>query len=731
MPVEKFSIPSNFTLLQSLELLHSIVANRLENYQHQKSSLASNSHNISATCKLLDELLAYLQEGIRKIERYYNCHESLSNACKGKGELQVKSDDLKIVGQEIRLARKDCRNRLEILGRQEQGSRSKGLSLSSIWRNHSKRDKSKVDKEEEAAIAAAEKIKEARQLEERKKLAELERLEKEQEAQREKMIETKIRQQVESELTSRLKEEKRLQAEKNRQKTREEEERRQRQQKAGKSSYPDKHSLVVNGRRSLDIRPSFRRSLDDSSTQPLRKSLDMQDIGRAAQLAWTQSQQKAPRINNPLNLSLRRNNPASTSNPQSPTLPSASANTRKRYEYTQPVITRQQIKAPKKANLPSKDASKEVVHAEQRSKKESVIVKRPPTMSKSAPSGSGSPTPPSTVEREGTPGAEDNEDNLSPMERRINKVMSTLHGVDVQECEQIKNEILVINEEVHWDDIAGLTRAKSSLKEAVVYPFLRPDLFKGLREPIRGMLLFGPPGTGKTMIAKAVATESKSTFFSISASSLLSKYLGESEKLVRALFYLAKRLAPSIIFVDEIDSLLTARSDNENESSRRIKTELLIQWSALSSATANENKNSDNRVLVLAATNLPWAIDEAARRRFSRRLYIPLPEYETRLYHLKKLLSKQKNELSDTDFEVVAEMCAGFSGSDITALAKEAAMEPIRDLGDTLVDADFNKIRGVTVKDFEKAMQTVKRSVSPDSLQQYQDWAAGFGSTGA
>ncbi|KAK5961598.1 putative AAA family ATPase YTA6 PWA37_000965 [Arxiozyma heterogenica] len=185
----------------------------------------------------------------------------------------------------------------------------------------------------------------------------------------------------------------------------------------------------------------------------------------------------------------------------------------------------------------------------------------------------------------------------SSFESRLQHIMETLHGADVDACQQIVNDIMVSNSSICWDDVVGLEKAKNSLKEAVVYPFLRPDLFKGLREPIRGMLLFGPPGTGKTMIAKAVATESKSTFFSISASSLLSKYLGESEKLVRALFYLAKRLAPSIIFIDEIDSLLGDRSENSSESSRRIKTELLIQWSELSSSTARDNNDNKNQEL--------------------------------------------------------------------------------------------------------------------------------------
>lgn len=238
-------------------------------------------------------------------------------------------------------------------------------------------------------------------------------------------------------------------------------------------------------------------------------------------------------------------------------------------------------------------------------------------------------------------------------------------GVDKTAAKQILNEIVVRGDEVHWSDIAGLEIAKSALREAVVYPFLRPDLFMGLREPARGMLLFGPPGTGKTMLARAVATESKSTFFSISASSLTSKYLGESEKLVRALFGLAKVLAPSIIFVDEIDSLLSQRSGSgEHEATRRIKTEFLIQWSDLQRAAAgrdsgDKERGDANRVLVLAATNLPWAIDEAARRRFVRRQYIPLPESETRAIQLKTLLGQQKHSLTDEDFAKLVELTDG------------------------------------------------------------------------
>ncbi|CCE62284.1 hypothetical protein TPHA_0C01280 [Tetrapisispora phaffii CBS 4417] len=317
-------------------------------------------------------------------------------------------------------------------------------------------------------------------------------------------------------------------------------------------------------------------------------------------------------------------------------------------------------------------------------------------------------------------------------EKLEDDIIDSLQGVDKGAAKQIFSEIVVKGDEVHWQDVIGLEAAKASLKEAVVYPFLRPDLFRGLREPVRGMLLFGPPGTGKTMIARAVATESNSTFFSISASSLTSKYLGESEKLVRALFAVAKKLAPSIIFIDEIDSIMGSRDgDGENESSRRIKNEFLVQWSSLSSAAANRDSQSDDeRVLLLAATNLPWSIDEAARRRFVRRQYIPLPEDETRKAHLKKLLSHQRFEMSDEDFDNLVCLTEGFSGSDITSLAKDAAMGPLRELGEKLLDTPRDRIRAITIKDFTASLEYIKPSVSQEGLQRYAEWSTKFGSSG-
>ncbi|KAE8373814.1 P-loop containing nucleoside triphosphate hydrolase protein [Aspergillus bertholletiae] len=353
-------------------------------------------------------------------------------------------------------------------------------------------------------------------------------------------------------------------------------------------------------------------------------------------------------------------------------------------------------------------------------------------------------TPPSSSDPESlgpkSTDVEDEEIDVEDEEDAIMDIMNKLpKGVDVATARQILNDIVVRGDEVHWNDIAGLDGAKKALKEAVVYPFLRPDLFSGLREPARGMLLFGPPGTGKTMLARAVATESKSTFFSVSASTLTSKWHGESEKLVRALFSLAKALAPSIIFVDEIDSLLSARSSGtENEASRRSKTEFLIQWSDLQRAAAGrESSGRDkkaggdaSRVLVLAATNMPWDIDEAARRRFVRRQYIPLPEHHVREQQLRTLLSHQVHDLTDQDIDALVQLTDGFSGSDITALAKDAAMGPLRNLGEALLHTPMDQIRAIRFQDFEASLSSIRPSVSKDGLKVYEDWAQQFGERG-
>lgn len=178
--------------------------------------------------------------------------------------------------------------------------------------------------------------------------------------------------------------------------------------------------------------------------------------------------------------------------------------------------------------------------------------------------------------------------------------------------EQLEENIIPKGEtSVHWDDVKGLSDVKKVLNETIIYPQKRPDLFEGIRAPVKGILFYGPPGNGKTMLAKAVASECDCTFINISASTLMSRYLGEGEKLMRGLFTLAEERAPTVIFFDEIDALLSTRNANEHEASRRMKTEFLVQLDGAGSSTDN--------ILVLAATNRPFDLDSAALRRLPKR----------------------------------------------------------------------------------------------------------------
>ncbi|KAG2378076.1 hypothetical protein C9374_008698 [Naegleria lovaniensis] len=289
--------------------------------------------------------------------------------------------------------------------------------------------------------------------------------------------------------------------------------------------------------------------------------------------------------------------------------------------------------------------------------------------------------------------------------------------------ETIANEILDSSISVTWDDIAGLKYAKNSVQEAVIWPLMRPDLFFGLRRPPKGLLLFGPPGTGKTLIGKAIAHESGSTFFSISASSLTSKWVGEGEKLVRTLFALARYFQPSVVFIDEIDSLLSQRTDSDSDSgSRRLKTEFLVQ---LDGASTNDETD---RILIVGATNRPEEIDEAVRRRMQKRLYIPLPSKEGRKEMLTRLLSKNPHVISEDEMNTLVDLTDGYSGSDIKNLCAEASMFAIRDLGSQIKHAAASELRPIEFKDFKAALKSIRPSVAQSDLQRYIEWNKTFGS---
>ncbi|KAM4592236.1 spastin-like isoform 2-T2 [Odontesthes bonariensis] len=313
----------------------------------------------------------------------------------------------------------------------------------------------------------------------------------------------------------------------------------------------------------------------------------------------------------------------------------------------------------------------------------------------------------------------------SAVKQPAKRDMKNFKNVDSKLATLILNEIVDRGAAVSFEDIAGQDLAKQALQEIVILPALRPELFTGLRAPARGLLLFGPPGNGKTMLAKAVAAESNATFFNISAASLTSKWVGEGEKLVRALFAVARELQPSVIFIDEVDSLLCERREGEHDASRRLKTEFLIEFDGV-------NSGGDERVLVMGATNRPQELDEAVLRRFAKRVYVALPDEKSRFTLLNNLLGKHGNPLITNELSYLAKVTEGYSGSDLTSLAKDAALGPIRELGaDQVRNMSANEMRNIKKKDFEDSLKRIKPTVSSTTLNMYTKWNKDFGDTTA
>ncbi|KAH8414137.1 hypothetical protein KR222_008807 [Zaprionus bogoriensis] len=320
-------------------------------------------------------------------------------------------------------------------------------------------------------------------------------------------------------------------------------------------------------------------------------------------------------------------------------------------------------------------------------------------------------------------------------------------GFEGHLVDTLEKDILQRHPCIKWTDVAGLNEAKTILQEAVVLPIIMPEFFKGIRRPWRGVLMVGPPGTGKTMLAKAVATECGTTFFNVSSSTLTSKYRGESEKLVRLLFEMARFYAPSTIFIDEIDALCASRgSDSEHEASRRFKAELLIQMDGL-----NASLQDDKVIMVLAATNHPWDIDEAFRRRFEKRIYIPLPNGEyRRVPHcaltltcsvaeetrsaLLNLCLKDVSLSSDLNTGIIGDELQGYSGSDISNVCRDASMMAMRRLISGRTPQQIKQIRRedvdqpITLKDFQDAQQRTRKSVSADDVARFEKWMEEYGS---
>ncbi len=301
-------------------------------------------------------------------------------------------------------------------------------------------------------------------------------------------------------------------------------------------------------------------------------------------------------------------------------------------------------------------------------------------------------------------------------------------SVDKTESDESEDEIeaaiaeTIIGEKpnIAWDDVAGLAVAKSALREAIILPMLRPDLFKGARKPWKGIMLFGPPGCGKTLIAKAVATEVDATFFNVSAAAIISKWLGESEKLVKELFDAAREKMPSLVFIDEVDSIATERTAGEHDALRRVKTQLMQAMDGITS-------KAEDRIVVLGATNIPWEIDAAFRRRFEKRIYVLLPDLEAR-QAIFKIHTKGVEHAPEVNFEELAMLSEGYSGADIALICREAIMMPIRELDAAGALSDTSvQVRHVLKGDFTLAMEKIRPSVSPGELQRFDEWFAEFG----
>ncbi|XP_030292704.1 katanin p60 ATPase-containing subunit A-like 2 isoform X3 [Sparus aurata] len=265
--------------------------------------------------------------------------------------------------------------------------------------------------------------------------------------------------------------------------------------------------------------------------------------------------------------------------------------------------------------------------------------------------------------------------------------------------------------------LSGFSGMSGEMRDLAAIISRYPQLFTGILSPWKGLLLYGPPGTGKTLLAKAVATECKTTFFNISASSIVSKWRGDSEKLVRVLFELARYHAPSTIFLDELESVMSQRGTSmggEHEGSRRMKTELLVQMDGLA--------RSEDLVFVLAASNLPWELDHAMLRRLEKRILVSLPSAPARQamisHWLPPVSSTGRVELrTELDYETLARGMEGYSGSDIRLVCKEAAMRPVRKIFDALEshqegDSDMPAIQleTVTTADFLDVVAHTKPS---------------------
>jgi SpoVK/Ycf46/Vps4 family AAA+-type ATPase len=275
---------------------------------------------------------------------------------------------------------------------------------------------------------------------------------------------------------------------------------------------------------------------------------------------------------------------------------------------------------------------------------------------------------------------------------------------------------------VKWDEVVGLEDAKKALRESIIFPVQRPDLFP-LGWP-RGMLMYGPPGCGKTLLAAATASEIDSYFITVDAASIMSKWLGEGEKNVAKLFNSARKLLEKeaksvIVFIDELDSILGSRT-NEVGGEVRVRNQFLKEMDGIA------DKGKHLHLYVIGATNKPWALDWPFLRRFQKRIYVPLPDIRARTQMLKQYTAPLKMDV-DLKLDDLAKITEGYSGSDMRDICQSVQLRVVSELFDS-ADADNTEIqpRAIDLNDFKEVLRSRRPSVSPDMLRAYANWAENF-----